>query len=208
VENLQNDIAGYRIEILKCFESIVKVNDTDSKRATASLLNAAIFEIDRLVMARDDLDYLCLHTRNLYEIYLILLHISSDKNHVKEWYGQLHRDVTDITEGFTALLVKYGIDASQLAVSQELADTGLNLSDYESKRPFNIRSLAKKYGELEEYLALYKFCSKFAHPSSAKTNTYGVFAESSDYKGIVLFLGAMYAGRLEDLSRTLSRDLA
>jgi hypothetical protein len=119
-----------------------------------------------------DLTLVSMCTRNIFELYLILLAVKSSDEHLKSWFGQSHRDAKEVRDGFTKVALKKGLDVSQLRETQNFEDRALEESPYESEKGFNIRELANEHGYLDDYLAVYKLSSKLIHPTSMKVNSY------------------------------------
>ena len=111
-------------------------------QAFYAILKASAIEIDDLINKIDDLTSSSLHTRNIFELYLILRHISEDEIALSNWIGQSHKDSTDINKGFVSLFQSNGLDTSILENMQQLKDKALEESKYESKGPFQIKPLA------------------------------------------------------------------
>ncbi|MBB1475642.1 DUF5677 domain-containing protein [Shewanella sp. SG41-3] len=158
---------------------------TTFNQAFYSILRASAVELDDLISKIDDLTACSLHTRNIFELYLILRHIYEDEEALNCWVGQSHKDSTDINKGFVTLFQSNGLDTSILENMQQLKDKALEESNYESKSPFQVRNLADKYGYLNDYLAVYKLCSKLIHPSSLKINLYNEISKENNYLKIV-----------------------
>lgn len=79
---------------------------------------------------------------------------------------------------------------------QQLKDKALEESKYESKGPFQIKPLADKYGYLNDYLAVYKLCSKLIHPSSLKINLYAEISKDNNYLKIVQKIAVHFSDKL------------
>ena len=173
-----------------------------------STLNNALFrlfkeshrEIGGLEADMMDLTSCSLHSRNIFELYLIMLHVYSDEKALNSWYGQLHKDSKDIKVGFIALLKKRGMDTSEFEELQRFEDKTLDESDFQSKGGFQIRDLAEKYGYLEDYLFVYKLNSKLIHPTSMKVNIYDVLTENDNYLKVVIQIGVFFSQKVEEFA--------
>lgn len=175
---------------------------TEQRYAKLKLFQSSDREIARLIINIKDLDYVSLHTRNIFELYLIILQITSSKSELARWYGQQHKDSTEVRIGFRKLLIKKNLDTTALDEIQKFEDASLDNSPYQSERNFNISNLAKLHGYEDDYGFLYKLSSKLVHPSSLKVNNYDVLTESENYLNVVLQLAVFFAQKVEKLARS------
>ncbi len=184
-------------------ECVSKAGSTDHvflRPILADTFSAAIREVDRLQEHCDDLEYCCLHLRNIFELFLILKHISSSEDGFKSWMGQMYQDLTDIHVGFAALLEGFGRDTSDIDISQSIADAALAKTNFAPSRPFVIRELAEQFGYLEEYRSIHKFCSKFVHPTSLRINGFRAIKDNDDFRMMAFYLAVVFTQRFEELS--------
>ena len=82
--------------------------------ALFNLLNEASREINRLKDNKHELTLASVHVRNIFELYLLTKHVFTDSKAFKSWMGQMHKDTTDILEGFTSLFSKFNKDVPEL----------------------------------------------------------------------------------------------
>ncbi len=190
-----------------CIENIEKMtpnnvspNDTMLVQALTPLLQACTREINKLLHEEIDLSSLSLCVRTLFELYLILMHISTNKKALNNWFGQSYKDYKDINDGFTALGKKHGLDVFDLEKIQEFQDGCLNSSPFESKGGFDIRSLAEKFNHLEDYKAVHKLCSKLIHPTSLNVNAYDALSKNNVYFDMIFHIGVFYSQQIEEFS--------
>ncbi|EJL6785551.1 hypothetical protein B7489_23740 [Vibrio alginolyticus] len=167
--------------------------------AMLGLFREAHRETHRLLASFNDLTFSSLAVRNIFEIYLISKHISSDQKALYSWYGQSHKDSKEVRDGFIKLMEKKGLDTRELKDIQLFEDQALKQSPFESKGAFQVRNLAEKYGYLEDYLFIYKLSSKLIHPSSMKIMSYDILVENSNYQSVVLQVGAYFSNRFSTL---------
>lgn len=176
--------------------------------AVLNILRNIDLEITRLIGSIDDLEYASLHTRNIFELYLILSHIYTDENALSAWYGQLHKDSEQIRDGFRKLLVKKGLDTSSLDAVKEFEDNALAKSPYSSARNFNISDLAKKHGHQDDYGFIYKLSSKLVHPSSMKVNFYAALTENNKYLTMIVHMAMYFGQKSEKLASKIGDEIA
>lgn len=165
--------------------------------ALLHLFREAVRENARLLTSLNNLTLASLSIRNLFEIYLISKHIHSDKKALLSWYGQSHKDSKDVKDGFIALMLRKGLDVSELEEIQKFEDEALKSSTFESKGSFQVREMAEKYGYLEDYLFIYKLSSKLVHPSSIKIMNYEVLTENENYLNIVYQIGIYFSNQFD-----------
>lgn len=177
-----------------------KENYTELNNALIQLLEDSSREISHLYSETDNLISCSLHTRNIFELNLILMHIYSDGKALKNWYGQAYKDSKDIRDGFISLLKRENIDTSKLEEMQEFEEQNIINSPYQSKGGFQIKNLAEKYGYLEDYLFVYKLSSKLLHPTSMKVCDYDVLTENKNYLNVMLQIGVYFSRKIEDFS--------
>lgn len=173
---------------------------TELNIALANLLKASAIEINYLIDKGCDLSIASMSTRNIFEIYLILLTITSKKEALSNWFGQAHRDSKDIRDGFIKVALNKGLDVSELQQIQRFEDDALDQSPYESNRGFNIKDLATQHGYLDDYMFVYKLSSKLVHPTSMKVNSYNALVQDSNYLSVVQQLGVYFAQKIEQFS--------
>lgn len=176
--------------------------------ALISLLKEANRENTRLLSSLDDLTLASLSIRNLFEIYLITKHIYRDEKALFSWYGQSHKDSKEVNDGFITLMEKKGLDTTELKDIQNFQDDSLQKSPFQSKGGFQVRSLAEKYGYLDDYQFIYKLSSKLVHPSSMKVMTYETLTENSNYLSVVLQVGVYFSQEFSLFLQSVVNDNA
>ena len=198
-----DDLALSRKGITGYIEYTSKQPFNELNNALLNLFQSSVREISQLIENITALDYVSLHTRNIFELYLITLQINKSDAELKRWYGQQHKDTTDVRSGFRQLLIKKGLDTSALDEVQKFEDDSLEESPYKSERNFNISNLAKVHGYSDDYGFLYKLSSKLVHPSALKVNNYDVLTENDNYLTVVLQLAVFFAQKVEKLANSV-----
>jgi len=143
--------------------------------------------------------------RNIFEIMLIIEHISSSDEAVKCWIGQLQRDTLDIHEGLITLFGKHGIHSAELETSRDNVLKSGSAKGVSPAKPFNIKNIAAQFGLAEDYDAMFKLCSKIVHPSSIRVNIPGAFDKDENYKNALIHTGIHYLAIITESSK---RDFA
>jgi hypothetical protein len=184
--------------------SVLSVNEL--RFSLINLFRQSLREINQFYEKRDDLNQTSLNVRNIFELYIISLHIYSDKEALKSWYGQVHKDLSEINSAFKTLLVKQGLDTSEIDKIQDLLDSTLEASQYTSKGGFNLKTCATKYGYEIDYDFVYKLSSKLIHPTSFKVNYYATI-EHDTYISMLTYIGVYFAKKSEALSIRLSAEI-
>jgi hypothetical protein len=87
--------------------------------AVVNISKDLVREVDRLIEHSNDLSIVGLCVRNIFELFLIFIHIKSDENALRDWIGQSHKDITDIQDGLISLLQRSNIESPDLNNSKE-----------------------------------------------------------------------------------------
>lgn len=204
----KEDIELSRTNISKIIVSLSEPDFTEKNNAVLNILKNIVRELSRLIASIDELEYASLHTRNIFELYLILTHIYSDKNALDSWYGQLHKDSEQVRNGFRKLLVKKGLDTTSLDEIKDFEDKALENSPYSSERNFSIRSLAVTHGYEDDYDFVYKLSSKLIHPSSMKVNFYDTLTENDKYLTVIITTAMHFGQKAETLAQEIGAEIA
>jgi hypothetical protein len=132
-------------------------------------------------------DLLSWCVRNLYEIDLILRRIISSDELLKEWIGQSLKDEEDIVTGFQTLREHYSPAANQLhdKIKETIAQFR---SDHEFEPPgaWNVRVQAQAVGREKEHRLMYKFLSKYIHPTSWIVNRDSERTNCDSYRNLLI----------------------
>ncbi len=127
----------------------------------ANISKDLVREVDRLIEHNNDLSIVGLCVRNIFELFLIFIHIKSDENALRDWIGQSHKDITDIQDGLISLLQRSNIESPDLNSSKEDFLKSATAHGVEPKHNFNIKALANKYGYQEDYDACWGLLFSF-----------------------------------------------
>ncbi len=173
-----------------------------------SLLNIHLFkainnEVDLWLRNRNNNSVVTLASRNIFELYLILLEVNSNEGSLKRFYAQLAGDRDDLNAAFVkkCKAVGYTIPEGALSVFQEETTT----LPFENviTRPFNMRNLANEHDYLEDYDFFYKLSSKLIHPSALKV--FGIESDSPQYQ-VVAMAGYHFVSKATDYAVNLYND--
>ena len=168
------------------------LNRTDLTYALINLGKEVSREFGRFIEG-GDISTTSLQVRNIFEMYLLSIHICSSKKALRAWLGQIQRDFSEMNNGFMKLIPTERPEHEELREVQENFDRNFEESDLVPKGGFNIRNLAEEYGHLKDYLAIHKLCSKLIHPTSLKINSYKELTEEDSYEIVLVNAGAFFA---------------
>lgn len=171
--------------------------------ALINLLEEILRELERFNTGRTDLTLTSLQVRNIFELYLITKHVSTNQQGLNDWYGQMHKDTIDIQDGFMDLFSSHNQDTTELHEIKDFVNKNLENSPFKSKREFNIKNLATHYDYLLEYQAIHKLCSKLIHPSSIKVNSFKALLEDDSYLNLLVIFGAFFCQKIEVLCQNI-----
>ncbi|MFA5214696.1 hypothetical protein [Sulfuricurvum sp.] len=174
--------------------------------ALINLLEEILREVERFITGRSDLTLTSLQVRNIFELYLITKHVSTNQEGLNDWYGQMHKDSIDLQNGFMNLFSSHNQDISELHDIQDFINESLANSPFESKREFNIKNLAIDYDYLLDYQAIHKLCSKLIHPSSIKINSFKALLEDDNYLNLLIIFGVFFCQKIEVLCQTIKSE--
>ena len=166
------------------------------------LLNMYLFKAldNEILLWLKNLDngsILTLASRNIFELYLILIEVNQNEYSMKRFFAQLGSDRDELNDAFMNKCE---------AVDYELFDNDKNIVQEElDKSPFeNIEThcfrmhhLAKIHGYQEDYNFFYKLSSKLIHPSAYKV--LGVVDASPQYE-VVAMIGYHFISKATDFA--------
>jgi len=196
----EDNLAVSEKQITECLKFLEFNKSTELDLALIKLLSEALREIEILSAFEGDLTSTSLNVRNIFEIYITSRHIFSDQKALENWFGQMHKDNSDINAAFKKLLESRGFDTTHIDETQKNIDEILEKSPYKSKGPFNLKTEATKYGYKDDYDFIYKLSSKLIHPSSMKVNGYHVLTENNNYLDTIIQTGVYFCQKLEKLA--------
>lgn len=186
---------------------LAKAEKNEYVEVLLNLLKETIREIRRITKNKSDLSLVSIHVRNIFELFLITKYIFSENKAFKSWMGQLHKDTSDVIDGFITLFDKFGKKIPELVEQKKFIDSTLEESEYSSKDPFNIRDIAIKYNLDEDYGAIHKLCSKFIHPTSMKVNAHQALSANDNYINLLLYVGVFFCQQIEGLCREVCDEI-
>lgn len=168
-----------------------------------ALANDVIAEIENILGAGQNITYTSISTRNIFELHLIILHVNSDPENERRWLGQGTTDHKDVVNGFSELFKASKKEVSELQESLAALNEEFEKTDLIAGSGFNIKNLAIKYNLLPDYLAIYKLCSKLAHPTSYKVNMKNAISDSCNFNAVLRHAAGHFSYLiLENLRKT------
>ncbi len=203
-----DDIKLSKQSVTNILSDIGVQNYTELNNALINIFKECSREMDMLIKNINDLTLASLHVRNIFELYLILINVHSDRKELCKWYGQSYKDSTDIRNGFINLCNIRGLDTTELKNIQKFEDKNIKNSPYESHGGFPIKHLAEKHGYLDDYLFLYKLSSKLIHPSSMRVNSYDVLTEGDNYLSVIIKIGVYFCRKIEEFAPDVKYEKA
>jgi len=138
--------------------------------------------------------------RNLHEIDLTIRYIQQSEEHLRDWLGQMTQDEKDIIEGVLVLQDKMkpeDVERSKARLKR-VEETGSRLG-IAMRRPWNMSHIARATDREKEYKMLYKFYSKYVHPSSWLANGRIERVQSITYKNLLVGLSQVLTRRVYGL---------
>lgn len=198
-----DELSRHLGEFVKEMESVLATIQSgfDRDNRSLALFNLgfrATREFERLrewLSVSNDLLSWCV--RNLYEIDLILRRIINSDELLKEWLGQSLKDEEDIVTGFQTLRDLYSPAANKL--HDEVKKTIAQLrSDHEVEPTgaWNVRLLAQAAGREKEYQFMYKFLSKYIHPTSWIINRDSERTDCDSYRNLLIGIAQVLIRRI------------
>ena len=136
---------------------------------------------------------LALVTRNVFELQIRLTHICQSEENLLLWIGEALVDRADVYEGILEgapewaerSLVERELDRTRAAAERH----GIDIT----KRPLNVRALAKAVGQESEYTRMYKLYSKLVHPTSYAVNYPKEEIDGLLHRSVLNTLAQLYA---------------
>lgn len=162
------------------------IKKTNESFAIYSILKAVSKELHKVIVSELDNEKIAWSTRNLFEINIILRNLL-EQNLLPKWISYRISDEVDMLQG----LKKYS--SLENEQTQVLVNRIEELREYADRNNIqlvgqtNTRELAKKVGLDDEYVAFFKFYSKYVHPTSWSLNVDDETKNSMEYKNILLF---------------------
>lgn len=137
--------------------------------------------------------------RNLYEIHLILEKVLQSEESLNQWLSQFFKDDLEIIEGFQTIRDSYPLavnelqDRQQEAIRQTCDRLGIEMS-----RAWRVSDLARSVGREGEYRMIYKFLSKYVHPTSWMINANSDRTNSDFYRNLLVGPVQIFSSRIQN----------
>ncbi len=152
-------------------------------------------ELLRLAKNHDQgLDLLAWCTRNVFELNLLVRFVLLNEENAGRFLAEAAMDEQQILEGFLSISnstskEEYGIIERRIAEIDELAAIrGIKLL-----KPIQTSKLAEIVGCADEYVGMFKFMSKYVHPSSWLVNKPVIQTDNYFYWDILVVHAQLYA---------------
>jgi hypothetical protein len=192
-----NDISSKLLHVSLRAES--RSPRSDDIVAISRLLKRASHETARLCNACPTAaDLAAWSARNLFELFVVFQTIVKSPEMMKRWISQTMADEIQVLEASrpwnNSAARQSKLDDALLDLHQRCARLGLDAK----AREFNIKVLAGNLGLKDEYEMLFKFSSKFVHPSAALVNGR---LESDD-----VFYTNLFAARIQVIALILHSE--
>jgi hypothetical protein len=191
--------------ILQAIFLLERSFQNELNQALEYIFKAACKEIEDLSNNGLELSVVSMQVRNIFELYLTARHIYTDKNALNNWFGQMHRDLVDIQNGFIELLKRKNLDDSKLVEANYYLNQTLAQTTFSSSKSFNLKDLAVKFGYEADYNFVYKLSSKLIHPTSLKVNGYAALDEN--YLLMLHHSGQYFARKIGNLAVEVQHKL-
>ncbi|NIY94531.1 hypothetical protein [Vibrio diazotrophicus] len=206
--NEQQKIVGMLEECHRDLTHIERSMGAPESLTKESLLNIHLFkainnEVELWLRNRNNNSVVTLASRNIFELYLILLEVNSNEGSLKRFYAQLAGDRDDLNAAFMkkCKAADYSIPVRASSVLDE--ETATLPFENVTTRPFNMQNLANKHNYLEDYNFFYKLSSKLIHPSALKV--FGIENDSPQYQ-VVAMAGYYFVSKATDYAVSLYND--
>lgn len=166
------------------------------------LLNMYLFKAldNEILLWLKNLDngsILTLASRNIFELYLILIEVNQNEHSMKRFFGQLSSDSDELNSAFMNKCEIAGYELSDN--DKNTLQEELDKSPFENieTHSFRMHHLAKTHGYQEDYNFFYKLSSKLIHPSAYKI--FGINNASPQYE-VVAMAGYHFISKATDFA--------
>ncbi len=163
--------------------------------ALQNLASHSSHELLRIARNFDEgLDILAWSTRNIFEINLLIRYALVSEDNAGQFLAESAMDEQQVLEGFLSLSHASDQKSRRLvedrvaALNRIAAKHGITLA-----KSMPINRLAKLVGCETEYTAMFKFMSKYVHPSSWLINKPVEETQSDIYRNILVIHAQLYA---------------
>lgn len=152
-------------------------------------------ELLRLAKNHDQgLDLIAWCTRNAFELNLLVRFVLLNAENAERFLSEAAMDEQQVLEGF----LSFSSSTSELehrTVARRIAQIGELAANHEVKllKPIQTAKLAELVGCSGEYIGMFKFMSKYVHPSSWLVNKPLSETESDIYWNLLVMHAQLYA---------------
>lgn len=197
----------------KKIEDMLKESHSDLSFIAASMINSAplsdkifinmhLFKAlnSEILMWLNNIDngsILTLASRNIFELYLILLEVNKNEYSMKRFFAQLGSDRDELNSAFMNKCESVGYELSNN--DKQVVQEDLDKSPFENieTHSFRIHHLAKTHRYQKDYDFFYKLSSKLIHPSAYRV--FGVDDFSTQYE-VVSMVGYHFICKATDFA--------
>lgn len=151
-----------------------------------------LFRLERL--AGEGIDLVAWCTRNAFELNLLVRYVLLSDAMAGAFLGESAKDEQQILEGFATFANGQSSEA-RAVVQSRIEDIGKLASKHgiQLRKPKSTSDIAKEVGCADEYAGLFKFMSKYVHPSSWLVNRKPEDTQSLEYWNVLVIHAQMYA---------------
>lgn len=200
-----NDQKKIKDMLNECHRDLSFVTSSMGKPDSLSeifLLNMYLFkaldsEILLWLRNLDNGSILTLASRNIFELYLILVEVNQNKYSMKRFFAQLGSDRDELNSAFLNKCESVGYELSENDKNIVQEELDKSLFENIETHSFRIHHLAKIHGHQEDYNFFYKLSSKLIHPSAYKV--FGVDNASPQYE-VVALVGYSFISKATDFA--------
>lgn len=202
IENLQSKLRGVSGHLNTLAKGIRTDHPRDERNlAIYNLVNSTSLQVELLARyLGDPVQVIAFVCRNLYEVNLIIRCIFDSPNKAREWLFEMGFDEREALQGFISTAPPAAVEPVN-TLKERLAEIeGVMLrAGVAPARSPTTRALAESVGQLDEYTSLFKFLSKFVHPTSWTVNGPAAEIQSMEYRNLLVISAQRYA--LDTLER-------
>ena len=172
-----------------------KIPRTEQSLAVQNLSRRFAHELSRLERLRHEgIDLVAWCTRNAFELNLLVRYVLLSNANAGGFLAESGKDEQQILEGFRKFANEHSASARAVVeariseIDRIAAEHGVALC-----KPPPTAELARLVQCEEEYIGLFKFMSKYVHPSSWLVNRNTTDTHNGEYWNVLVILAQMYA---------------
>ena len=187
--------AGAKLSALAVHAQITQVR-TEQNFALHNLTNHTAQELLRIAKNYDQgIDIVAWSTRNIFELNLLVRFVLQSESNATRFLVEAAKDEQQVMEGFQSMNAVSSADAVQVINAHVDSLAALAVKhEVNLIKPMTTLCLASIVGCKDEYAAMFKFMSKYVHPSSWLINRSPQVTQSDEYRNILLIKAQLYAG--------------